>query len=913
MMGTMRNMGMNVPEMNVAAQNARTFARMAGTTVQGVIQAGSQGADIFSQYGMTRATGLNVGMAAAGLAGNVATWMKPRELEMLGGRGGIQQSLTGAAAQVPMDVFLPAMATLHDGHLGIDPKAIRRLASGEFNNIQSLVRESQKRLSGMGPRGFVEAYSTQKEELQDAFMNELGGTAGTLMPLMYARMMKQTGVAKTMGGALSAMGYDEKTARSLELIYQNEGTYNAIRDAARPNAYERQGGVARSRIAQGERASEQTWRESGKALQEFGVNVVRGVGVPLVAGFAAPFVAGFAPGLYNQSAAQIIERTQQSLSYADKRLSSFFSERGAGNADIEEQRRVAGGGDLLQVIRPDVLMTDTRLQQMREVAKTPVGERDAARRRALLENVDKSIAAENKEFAEYDDITPNFFHGAEGYGFGPKSAYIGDVVRRNQGFKKRMQVRLAGFTGLSGLVPTDATWQNTPEAIQKTAEEQISLGSLIESAVTKEGTAAGLRGLQRLVGGRKKRGISQTDTVNMIAQGAEGLKTWASEQYGSVLGFEGELRPQDMMAAVQKALGPGMQLPSDERERSDLMVEIINAARATGDEHVHATLNRAVRNSTDLLASQSGQRVRHTMSQIQQMERTTLSGLGLFEGQYEADEGRKLLDFFAETGDEAEVRKKLYAIAVMRKTNTPENNARALQMETEIKLSMDDKKYAKLKGEVDGLVAGLSPEVAKAAGKQLTKTFKNKDGTTREVPVQKLLDMASQGARENLKDYPIQALTEQFGAEFVDEYVKQTTPEGRQAFIKKYMESTPSAFTGAGYSKGDMAALAENPLALESIAAKKLRTKAQTVVSGGNTSETSTETGLSETAGAIVDVLEKWSQEDRKKFGPAVEKFGKAAGHLQSAAEILAHGHELKHVANTVHGALLDKADGEGH
>ncbi|MBA2706817.1 MAG: hypothetical protein H0U59_03315, partial [Gemmatimonadaceae bacterium] len=68
-LGQMRHMGLSLSESMGAAQNAKMFSRMAGTSVRGVMENGGlPGAMVFQQQGLSAGLGMNVGMGAMGMA-----------------------------------------------------------------------------------------------------------------------------------------------------------------------------------------------------------------------------------------------------------------------------------------------------------------------------------------------------------------------------------------------------------------------------------------------------------------------------------------------------------------------------------------------------------------------------------------------------------------------------------------------------------------------------------------------------------------------------------------------------------------------------------------------------------------------------------------------------------------------------
>jgi len=144
-MGQMRAYGMSVPEMERAAQNMKTFARSAGTSIQGLqAMGGMPGAMTYSGMSLSAGAGFEAGnysLAAARQA--VASGaFNIRELSMLGGVQGVaQRNVQAGAAMMSMPLFGAAI-----GSYG---------AQGWNVNYGNLAQAAGGGQGGMGAAGMV--------------------------------------------------------------------------------------------------------------------------------------------------------------------------------------------------------------------------------------------------------------------------------------------------------------------------------------------------------------------------------------------------------------------------------------------------------------------------------------------------------------------------------------------------------------------------------------------------------------------------------------------------------------------------------------------------------------------------------------------------------------------------------------
>jgi hypothetical protein len=890
MMGNMRTMGMGVPEMNVAAQNARVYARMAGTTVQGVMQAGMQGANVFQQYGMSGATGFNIGMGAAGMAGSAATWMDPRQLNMLGGRQGVQDLLTsGAAKMSSYDVFLPGLSKLGpDGKLSIDEEALKGLRSQK--GIASLVQRSAQRLMGMGPEGFLNAYSTQAPELKDEFMQKLGPNGALLLPMLHARQLMQQVPNLSMGAALKMVYQgDEKQARAAEVMFKSQDFWDQLNESQRPDRVAAQGVRATERQRQEDLAQSERW---SKLTSRFAAPVA-GIGImgaslaamPLTGGTS---VVGAGAGLGIALGGAVDPHAWgRSTNYLSNRMSEFFVEDDAVDTDLEEQRLVAGGGELMRAIRPDRLLSGEQIKMMRKNVATADPNRiklrdtriQQLRRRVAMQSSDEDLA-----------FGSDLGFGVENNVFGANSEYLGHTVRRNMGFVERNKARISDlFTSNRDIA----------KQVNDKSNAQEQFGAEVKRAREAEGTNKSLLALQAT---GKTLDIKPADMATLVAAGATGVKAFAEDR--SSLFVDKETRREDMLAAVKQQLA-SRGITGDKAaalmKSPDFINEVLRSARRSGDESTRNILGQIEARGEDVRAAREGKAVGLTVTEIAKTRKRALVNLGLFEGHYKADEGQKGLDLFADTSADADIKKRMYAIAALRKNGNPKDDAKAEQMEAELREKLGDEKFNKLQSEVDALTAGLSAETLRASGKQFAK--KGAKGNY-------ITDMAIEKATEEAvtaEDATVySAIQKEFGDDFAKKYYDRDAA-GRKQFVKDYVKANPKKFEK--YTSEQMKTLLEGDQGIEQFAVDRFKNKTQAVVSGGQAAEPGAPTGSDAISAELVSQLEAWSKQDRARAEAAFSKFERGTENLLEATNAEAGRREVTHTQEVTGKAAAPGSD----
>lgn len=248
-MAQFKGMGFSMPEVPLAASNARTFARMAGVSIDEMMQRGAQGAALGQQYGVSGATGFNAGIGGAGLARQAATGMSARQLAMAGGEEGIANTLTaGALNAATMDAYLPAAVRRQNGRLTVDMSAMREMMTSSSMTPADIARRGTQNIQALGGRSAVDELITRRRELQDEVASSMSPEQLALMPLMRARQAQ-----RQIGGSLSAAlmtvpGMDEQSARTYAQMAANPDFARNIRQQMATSATER--AVARREIAE---------------------------------------------------------------------------------------------------------------------------------------------------------------------------------------------------------------------------------------------------------------------------------------------------------------------------------------------------------------------------------------------------------------------------------------------------------------------------------------------------------------------------------------------------------------------------------------------------------------------------------------------------------------------------------------
>jgi hypothetical protein len=220
----MRSLGMTYGESLQSLQSAKMFARMGGTSMQGIMEQGHAGAMTFQQMGMSGALGFNVGMGSYGMAGQAVAGgtFTPSQLAMLGGKSGIaQRDMESSAAMLRMPMMAAALGNYGPGGtFGLNAGNTASLAGGKINIGQMASMGADNLLAAVqkGGVGALGMFMAQQGELQDDAGRAMGpGGLQAAKMRMVQSTMKMMGLSGPQGfvTAAQSMGMDGQTALQL--------------------------------------------------------------------------------------------------------------------------------------------------------------------------------------------------------------------------------------------------------------------------------------------------------------------------------------------------------------------------------------------------------------------------------------------------------------------------------------------------------------------------------------------------------------------------------------------------------------------------------------------------------------------------------------------------------------------------
>jgi len=171
-MGRLQQFGLNQKEMITAAQGMRSYARAAGTSIEGLQQIGGlPGAATFQGVGLTAGQGFQYGNAAAASANQMVASgsVSQRQLALQGGvQGMAQRDMQAQAAFASMPLFAGSQSKYSEGSWGIDPDTAGR-GDGAFGMVQGTMR-SMNRAVQEGGVGALAMFQMKQKELSDTVL-----------------------------------------------------------------------------------------------------------------------------------------------------------------------------------------------------------------------------------------------------------------------------------------------------------------------------------------------------------------------------------------------------------------------------------------------------------------------------------------------------------------------------------------------------------------------------------------------------------------------------------------------------------------------------------------------------------------------------------------------------------------------
>jgi len=711
MMGNMRQLGMSIPETNVAAANARTYARMAGTTVQGVMQAGMQGAGMFQQYGMSGATGMGVGMAAAGAAGTMGTILDPRTLNLLGGREGVAQTLTGAAAQMSqITAILPGMLKRgKDGKLTVDEDAMGKLTRP--GGIDELVRGSASRVD----RQFIEEYSHRKGALQDELMNKMGPMGAILMPVLLAkRFMSQTGI-KDLGAGLRGIGLDEKQAETIQLTFESPDFYKSIRQQQRTLAIEQQKIRSVRSQSLADAADDVGSARFSRGLADAAVGTAR---------LVLPFSG-------NLSGAGLRRSTRFMGNAADNWLRAE-----AEDADLEEQQIASGGGRLLRAVRPGQL---TSAEEQTGLAKRLTSDKGA---REFNEQVNRyaqrtqrpgnRLRQENRRYLEEAEqmrsanpfevaagimsrnfIGPDGTVGLTNIGRGGESA--AETLMESEDFGTRWRNGTLGTTfGLNDKL--------TMGQLERRQENRKLLGRQVEQGLA---TPNDTRELNRIT---DKYGLKDKDIANAVGKASAAVSALLKDKT-TTLGWggtyvTGRTTGDEIDRTIHAAIGsvPGLDAGKRAALAKEMRSEVIRTVGNSAGAAEKTVLDKIAKGGAAIAANQqAGDRQQH--ANRAEFKRETIIGLlGMDTGFFGNTESqRDVLGVFSK--EDNALQQQFLAAATMDAAGNREG-ADTLRTQLRRDKRYTDEQRAGAESGVRKIIAGMDESDKKSVGDKFSALYK---------------------------------------------------------------------------------------------------------------------------------------------------------------------------------------------
>lgn len=654
-MARFRGMGFATPEIPMAASNARTFARMAGVSMEAMNARGELGAGVFQQHGMSGAAGFNAGIASAGAARAAATGMTERQLAMAGGESGIASTMLNASAQAAtMDAFLPAMVTRRNGRMVIDHNAMREMLSSGTMTPADLARRGGENIQRLGGRSAVDELLTRRRELQDEMATSMSPQQMTLLPMLQARMIQRT-TGGSMTAAFRTMGMSEQDARTMSQTMQDPEFTTNMRQQLVTSSRERMAG-RRDAVRRND--------STGARLEAL---VDRNLTAPI-----------------NNRIGRIM-----------RPVTDYF----AMEQDNEEALELAGDG-LGQVVRGNRLGSEVQQAYARDrLRDDPDGMRASMREAAQGARMNVARDAIRDAHNQRDAIVRQF-QGAHGFGFS-RAARGGDTTRSMIMQNAGTANRIAEFFG-DGM-----------SAAQVTAlgEQQVELGQILEG---RGGTVEQVR--DRHTNATRGLGLSRTDDARIRATASESVANYVRHTRTGPGGtFAQQATAEGMRTAIMGDLR--RQGFSEAQATAALNTEgFIDTAASTAraganpeDAAAYDSLISAGQQAASAFAGES----RDALREIGNNERSAAArGLGGGSTFGASDsEQRGLIDLIGGSGESGEMRRKILAAALMEKSKDRDTSRRGKQALEEIrataqredKLDMYDQALSAVYTQINGM------------------------------------------------------------------------------------------------------------------------------------------------------------------------------------------------------------------
>lgn len=857
MMGKMRNLGMNLPEMGVAAQHARTFARMAGTNVQNVMQAGMQGAQMFQGMGLSGATGLATGMAAVGNAGILSGMLSPHQLSMLGGREGVTQNLTAAAANVAnLDVLLPGLLRKGKEGLEIDQEAMLGLASGK-KNIQDMVRESARRMAGFGPKGFVEEYGTRKNELRDQLMGAFGGQGAILAPMMIAQGIAATGATDFRGG-LRLQGLSEEQARTIELARTPE-FFQRMRAQTDNHMEQRRAEVQRRQSTFEEASSARSQRLSNEFF-----------------------------GTYVQRQARRLGR----------KFDNVFRGFAGDDQDTEEERLFLGGGETL-ARTPGGLGTEEELRAITAQLGTAKGRQsvygkmnnlsvERGQRNQARNKILEDQEQQRQTMATYmTSPVANFidsFRGENGFSlFDAGRGSIGNrrVLRRNQS-------RSAQWAFSFGADDLDE------DHVKSRTWETVRGGELLQQART-QGFSAERSKIAENVAGLKD--ATKYDRAASVAATAANtyMHSLGANYFSNNGGFSLDEMRKRVAADLQQRGGLSPEEAARYAQNDATTREYLRLGEMTRTAEGRAVAAKQESASGDLKGLSTSRDEAVTEDMVNKSRNSMFAQLGIKSSDLETSQAKQLLNIMSGTGPEATARRKLFQARALAAEGSTESKEKATQVQREVeRMGLSAEKMSELTAEASGVADSFDSEDMKQIGKYLgSKNI----WETRDTADAFMTDKANQTRSLVLQN----ALEKKLGkgaTTFRLGQAKGTSAKDLAAYIEKSGGKLEGhTLTDEQFERAKHGKLTQEEIEAEALG--KVMQGSKSVTEGGNVAGDAAPTSQEKFGRELIDTLSAGLQRDSQTMLGSFTRLDGAADKIASAAD------SLKEVA----GAIANQKD----
>lgn len=688
-MSRLRSFGMSTPEMANAASNARTFARMAGVSVQEVMQGAERGASTFMQAGLSGATGFQAGMGAQGMARQLSASLSPRQLAMAGGVEGIESTMVGASAHaLTMDALMTPALMRRGGQLTIDRS---RLGSMMNMSIQQRMQMGAQNIQGLGGRAAIEELSTRRRELQDQMAEELGPEGMNLYALNVA-MGTSRSTGTSLGASLRTMGLPEQQARTLEQLARNP---DALRNIER-----------QMRVGRSERAT--------RRRQEVGEH------------------SGLS-GRLGHTRDVFRERISNAFTSLTQPINDYL----ADDQDMEELAAGAGGGPF-RVVRRSRLGSDVQSAGARDMLR-----QDPAMARRLMQESSLSasrFAAREDAFAQNmrqeHQILGRFF-GPQGFGLsdaGRGGMFRRDVIMQGTSVGSRMQ-------DLLGFGP------NASE-VNRIGRSQEALGQLIEQSQSgtvqqqQDRVRTASNALGGMATGRSDAiQAAMATAVQSFARDRRGLRGLLSGS-GNMDSLQSHMRQQLRSAGfnaseIQSALG-----------NQQVMSAAMTTAQGSMSSSDRQVINEIREQGGNVTEAERGQSLDALRESMNRRREGIAEDIGLNEG-INASEGdkRTTLDLLQGAGDESDLRRKLFAAFLMTKSDDDATVQRGQARIAELRRSSPREVFDRVLQNVQASVNSMDEDTAKEMGER----FVGKTSAQAEQQMQRFGQEATRAQADELQ------------------------------------------------------------------------------------------------------------------------------------------------------------------